>query len=100
VEARTNAALRPDVLRLRKRSARAVQLILAAINEDSQLSADPELAAEFRRKFSDMGARIALFQAKWPAALLSDDDDQFIADRKRLREEDAPVTEWALRMLK
>jgi len=46
------------------------------------------------------GARIALFQAKWPAALLSDDDDQFIADRKRLREEDAPVTEWALRMLK
>lgn len=99
MEARTNAALRPDVLRLRKRSARAVQLILAAINEDSQLSADPELAA-VSAEILRHGARIALFQAKWPAALLSDDDDQFIADRKRLREEDAPVTEWALRMLK
>ena len=100
LEARTNPARRSDVIRLRKRSAEAAQLVIAAIDEDSQLRADQELAGQFRQKFSEMSARIAIFQAKWPAVLLSHDDDKFASDREKLLEQDRPVTDWALRVLR
>lgn len=100
LEARKNPTLRPDVMRLRKRSAEAVRLVIAAIEEDSQLQGDPELAEQFRDKFTEMRARIAIFQAKWPAALLSPDDDKFISDREQLRALDKPVTDWALQVLR
>lgn len=100
LEARTDATRRPEVIILRKRSAVAVQLVIAAIDEDRQMQADPELAGQFRQKFSEMGARIAIFQAKWPAALLSHDNDKFASEREKLREQDRPVTDWALRVLR
>jgi hypothetical protein len=64
-----------------------------------QLRAYPGLAQEFRRAFSEMGARIAIFQAKWSAALLAQNDDEFISDRETLREQNGLVAEWALRTL-
>jgi hypothetical protein len=100
LEARIDPTRRPEVVRLRKRSAEAVQRVIAAIDEDGQLQADPELARQFRDKFSEMRARIAIFQAKWPAVLLGHDDDKFVSDREQLRALDKPVTDWALLVLR
>jgi hypothetical protein len=98
--AREDASQRTALVTMRKRFARQVLLISQAIDGDEQLNADPELAAEFRRRFSDMRSKIALHQAKWPAVLLDNVDPAFIKSAETIIASNHLFAGWALATLK
>jgi hypothetical protein len=97
LEARRDPARRAAVIELRRRFADAVRDVSTAAERDPQLQADPALAAEFRRRFSEARSRIAVFQAKWPAVLLdsADSDSDFDRTARELRAANRCFLDWA-----
>jgi hypothetical protein len=81
---------------MRKRFARQVMLISQDIDGDDQLNDDPAMAAEFRRRFSDMRSKIALHQAKWPAVLLDNVDPEFVQSAETIIASNRLFEQWAL----
>lgn len=100
VRARVNPSYRPAVIDMRRRFATAVLAVSSAIENDGFVQGQPELAAEFRHRFSEMRTKIAVFQAKWPAVLLDNHDPEFDRSAHRLRAENQAFTDWARKALK
>jgi hypothetical protein len=96
--ARVNSEQKRAVLDLRRRCAESMTKISIASENDRALRADPVLAAEFRSRFADISAKIAIFQAKWPAVLLSTDDPSFAQSAADMRAANIEFYEWAIRI--
>jgi hypothetical protein len=96
--ARINSDQKKAVLDLRRRFADSMTKILIAAEGEPALRADPALAAEFRSRFADISAKIAIFQGKWPAVLLSTDDLGFAQSSAEMRAANIAFYEWAIRI--
>lgn len=73
LDARADPSKRGEVITLRKQYSTAVIAISEAIDRDDCFDSNPALREEFRKRFSQMRGRVAIFQAKWPASLLEGD---------------------------
>lgn len=98
--ARKDPTQRPALVEKRRRFAQQVTLINAAMDEDPQLAADPELAQTFRERFSAMRSKIAIHQAKWPAVLLDETDPEFIKSAQEIIDNNRAFAAWAQNVLR
>jgi len=94
LEARVDASRKPAVIEMRRRFASALGLMSAAVDDDPRFRKNPELAAEFHRRVSEMRAKIAIFQAKWPAVLLDCNNPDFDRSAEALRASNREFTDW------
>ncbi len=67
LSARDDDARRLDMVKLRRQLSEYLQIVRIAADEDKTLQNNPDLALEFRKRFSAMRSAIAFHQASWPA---------------------------------
>lgn len=97
---RTDQARKAELVALRRQFGVQLATVAAAIAADARLRADPALAAEFRNRFSRMRARIAEHQARFPAVMLDDVDDQYRTSAAAVVEGNRAFIEWARDVLR
>jgi len=100
LQARTDPSRRAAVIDMRRRFASTVLAVSAAIENDAFIHDQPALAAEFRRRFSEIRSKVAIFQAKWPAVLLDSHDPEFDRSASQLRASNREFMDWARKALK
>ena len=98
LDARLDPTKRMKVVELRKKSNEAVLRVSAQMQIDPLFQADPALGTEFRRRFSEIRSKVAIFQAKWPAVLLDKKDPDFERSASELRACNRDFDEWVARM--
>lgn len=99
LDARRDPSQRQRVIVLRRQSNEAVLRVSAQTHVDPLFIDNPELGVEFRQRFSDLRSKVAVFQAKWPAVLLSDNDPEFELSAKEMRQANREFDEWVARAL-
>lgn len=66
------------IIKLRSRYAMLMLEILQAMKEDPKLDANPELKAEFERRFFEMRQKLGDHQAKWRLQAIEDDPSGYM----------------------
>lgn len=99
IQAQAERTSRTRMIELRRQFADLVRRISGELDGEALRQTDEELAAEFRRRFSDLRTRTAIFQAKWPAVLLDTRDPEFAASARRLRMDNKAFADWAIGIL-
>ena len=97
--ARRDASCKGDLVAARRRYSDHVLVIAKALDQDPTLCANPDLAREFRERFSAMRSKVAIHQAKWPAVLIDSATEEFIASATAVRESNRAFAAWALGVL-
>lgn len=98
--AREDAGRKSDLVAIRRRFAQQVVAVGDAIDGDPLLAADPMLAAEFRRRLAEMRSGIAIHQAKWPAVLLDNEDEEFRTSADAIIRTNRAFAAWATSVLR
>jgi len=98
-EARLDPAKRMAVVALRRRANEAVLRVSAQVDVEPLFLENPGLSIEFRRRFSELRSKVAIFQAKWPAVLLSQQNEDFDKGSAELRACNRAFDEWILKTL-
>jgi len=99
LDARKDPTQRQRVVLLRRRSNEAVLKVSAQAHVDPLFIDNPELGIEFRQRFSDLRSKVAVFQAKWPAVLLSDNDPAFERSAADMRRSNRDFDDWVAQAL-
>jgi len=97
--ARNDPGRKADLVAARRRFGDLVPVITKAIDNEPRLRANPDLARDFRERFSAMRSKVAIHQAKWPAVLIDTASDDFIASATAVRENNRNFAAWALGVL-
>jgi len=100
VTALSDPSAKARLLAMRRRYAAHLIAVSEAIDQDAGLRADPELAHEFRGRFSQMRTMIAFHQAKWPVVLLDEAGQEFRDSARAVIESNHAFVTWALGVLK
>jgi len=100
IEARADPSRRAAVIDMRRQFASAVLAVSTAVESEAFIREHPDLAAEFRHRFSEIRNKVAIFQAKWPAVLLDNHDPEFEPSAAKLRASNREFIEWARNALK
>ncbi|WP_214622746.1 hypothetical protein [Sphingobium nicotianae] len=97
--ARKDASQKPALIAMRRAFAKQVIAVAEAAGNDPGLRANPTLEAEFRQRLAQMRSGIALHQAKWPAVLLDDGNDEFRTSADAIIKTNREFAAWALSIL-
>jgi hypothetical protein len=97
IAARHDPLARSAVIELRRRSAEAAVKVCTAVEIEPAFQSSPQLAEEFRARFQAIRNKIAIFQAKWPAVLLSDNDPHFVQSAQDMRAANREFDDWVAR---
>jgi len=100
VTALSDPSAKVRLLAMRRRYAAHIVAVSEAIDQDAGLRADPELAHEFRGRFSQMRTLVAFHQAKWPVVLLDEAGQEFRDSARAVIEGNRAFVTWALSVLK
>lgn len=98
--ARGDSTRKRELVAARRRYGDHLLIVAKAIDADPRLRADPELAREFRERFSAMRSKLAFHQAKWSAVLIDTSDEDFEISAAGVRESNDAFAAWALGVLK
>jgi hypothetical protein len=100
VTALSDSSAKARLLAMRRYYATHVIAVSEAIDRDAGLRADPELAHEFRGRFSQIRTLVAFHQAKWPVVLLDEAGQEFHDSARAVIEGNRNFVTWALSVLK
>jgi hypothetical protein len=85
------------VLDVRQRIVGQIAAINNGIAGDPQLAAEPELAKEFAERLGGLRRKMAVLQAKWRSAELTDKFPLYAAESRPVAEAIAQFVVWAKR---
>jgi hypothetical protein len=98
--AQKDATKKADLIAMRRKFAQQIVAVSDAAESDPGLRANPDLAAEFSKRLSDMRSGIAIHQGKWPAVLLADENPEFRASADAITQVNRDFAAWALSVLR
>lgn len=84
-----------DIVRLRTRFATLIAEMMGAIKTDIRLTARPELAQEFEKKFFEMRQALAQHQAKWRSTNIDADPAGYRRATDELGQKQDAFYAWA-----
>lgn len=99
IAARNDERRRHDLVDLRRKLAAQIAEVGRVAEEYVTRGGDDDLLRDYRNKFSQMRSAAASHQARWPAVMLGENDEEYRDSARAVREANVEFVNWLRRAL-